>query len=98
VTVQPPVHQVNKGNQSITWVPFASQDFTFTSLSFANNPSCFNTPNISSGQITVQDNNQNTGSDVDYPYTIVVTSNGQQYSSATLGAGADPGSPTIRNK
>lgn len=46
VTVQPPVHSVNKGNQTITWVPFANQNFTFVSLGFANNPSCFSTPTV----------------------------------------------------
>jgi hypothetical protein len=98
VTVQPPIHSVNRGNERITWVPAGNQQFAFKSLSFANNPSCFGTPTISAAQVTVQDNNQNNGTETDYPYTLVVTSNGQDYSSGGMGIDADPGSSLIKNK
>jgi hypothetical protein len=98
VTVQPPIHSVNHGNHTITWEPAASQDFTFKSLSFANNPSCFGTPSIQDAKVTVSDDNPNNGTETDYPYTITVTSNGHDYSSGGVGIDADPGSSIIKNK
>lgn len=100
VTVQPPIHSVNHGNETIKWEPAANQDFTFESLSFKDNPSCFGAPSVATGEITVTDNNQNTGPEVGYPYTIVVKApNGQTYSShKTKNPGTDDGAPTIKNK
>ena len=100
VTVQPPIHSVNNGNETIKWEPAANQDFTFDSLSFKDNPSCFGSPSIAAGEITVMDNNQNTGPEIGYPYTIVVKApNGQTYSShKTKNPTGDDSSPAIRNK
>ncbi|HZV24179.1 MAG TPA: hypothetical protein VFF93_10460 [Luteimonas sp.] len=98
VTVQPPIHSVNHGNHTVTWEPASNQQFTFKSLSFANNPSCFGTPSILDAKVTVTDDNPANGTETDYPYTIVVTSNGQDYSSGGAGPGADPGSSIIKNK
>lgn len=80
VTVNPQIHHVNQGNQTIEWKPANNQSFTFFSLSIDGNPSCFGTPNVSNGEITVTDDNP--GTDTYYPYTIVVTSSGVPYSSA----------------
>lgn len=80
VTVNPQIHSVNQGNQTIKWKPASNQNFTFTSLSIDGNPSCFGTPSVSASEITVTDNN--TGTDTYYAYTVVVTSNGVSYSSA----------------
>jgi len=78
VTVQPRVHDVNNGNQTIKWERASNQTFTFTSLSGLPNPP-FGTPSVSSSEITVTDNNT---SAVAYGYNIVVTLNGVQYSTA----------------
>ena len=48
--------------------------------------------------MTVSDDNPPNGTETEYPYTIVVTSNGQDYSSGGAGPGADPGSSIIKNK
>lgn len=99
VTVQPPLHSVDRGNDTIKWKAAAGQNFTFTSLSIANNPSCFGTPSVSDSEISVTDNNQNNGPDsVYYGYTIVVSANGQSYSSAVGGPAAQSSGPTIKNR
>lgn len=78
VTVNPRVHNVNNGNQTIKWERANNQTFTFTSLSGLPDPP-FGTPSISDSEITITDNN--TGP-VAYGYTIVVSLNGVQYSTA----------------
>lgn len=78
VTVSPRVHDVNSGNQTINWERASNQTFTFTSLTGLPNPP-FGTPSVSDSEITVTDNNRSAAA---YGYTIVVTYNGQQYSTA----------------
>ena len=95
VTCNPQKTPVNRGNEEINWVQAQNQNFTFYSLSFQNNPPCFGSPEVSDDEITVTDDNEDTA---DYPYTIVVTLNGVQYSSAGGGLGGNPGGPTIQNK
>ena len=99
VTVSPNPYDVSQGTaETITWVPASGQTFAFKSLTFANNPACFGTPNVSNTQITVQDTNNNAGPAITYTYTIVVSYNGQSYSSATTGPGGTGGDPGIRNR
>lgn len=78
VTVHPNPFAVNRGNHVVEWVPAAQQQFTFVSLTGLPS-SAFSPPSVSGTQITVTDNNANAG---DYGYTIVVSANGQQYSTA----------------
>ena len=98
VTVNPQIHDVNQGNQTIKWKPASHQSFAFSSLSIDGNPSCFGTPDISASEITVTDNNP--GADAYYAYTIKVTSNGVTYSSALSRPNptAQSSGPTIHNK
>lgn len=95
VTCNPKTTSVNQGNQTINWTQAQNQSFTFTSLTFANNPTCFGTPVVSNTGISVTDNNTAAG---DYPYTIVVTSGGIEYSTAKSGPTAGGSDPTIQNK
>jgi hypothetical protein len=98
VTVNPQIHDVNQGNQTIKWKPASHQSFAFSSLSIDGNPSCFGTPDVSASEITVTDNNP--GADAYYAYTIKVTSNGVTYSSALSRPNptAQSSCPTIHNK
>src|SRR5690348_8981212 len=97
VTVNPRVHDVNRGNQTVTWERASNQTFTFSSLSGLPNPP-FGTPSVSDSEITVSDNN--TGP-VAYGYTIVVTYNNQQYSTAPSRPNPREqgnGGPVVNNK
>jgi len=78
VTLIPKNQAVNRGNESIEWTPFASESFTFKSLTGLPNPP-FSNLSVTNSMVTVTDNNTGAG---DYPYTIVVTLNGTDYSSA----------------
>lgn len=78
VTVNPRVHNVNNGNQTIKWERGSNQTFAFTSLTGLPNPP-FGTPSISASEITITDNNTTAAA---YGYTIVVTLNGVQYSTS----------------
>ena len=84
--------------QVLSLASSSQKTFSFTSLAFTGNPSCFSKPTVTATQITVQDANNNAGAAVDYPYTIVVTSNNTPYSSAPAGIGGNPGDPMIKNK
>ena len=86
VTVDQPTLSVGPGLQTITWVPAAGQNFSFTSLTGLPNPP-FSQAHVSNGSISISDNNNGPGVQNYYTYTIVVTFNGQQYSTAR---GADP--------
>jgi len=97
VTVQPQIHSVNQGNHTISWVPFAQENFTFVSLTGLPNPP-FSNLTVTDTQITVSDDNQNTGSAVEYAYVVVVCSDGVEYSSATQNPREGDGDPTIKNK
>ena len=98
VTVSPnPFDVASKGPQSLTWVPATGQTFEFVSLTFTNNPSVFSTPGVAKAVISVTDTNNNIGTATSYPYTIVVSLNGVNYSSAATGIEATGGTPTIRN-
>lgn len=97
VIVNPQIHNVNQGNQTIKWKPANNQTFTFSSLSIDGNPSCFGTPSVSDSEISVTDNN--TGTDTYYAYTVIVTYNNKQYSSAPSKPNptAQSSGPTIHN-
>lgn len=99
VTVQPQLHEVNNGNQTVKWERASNQTFTFASLTGLPTPP-FGTPSVSDSEITITDNNQNNGPEVYYPYTIVVNYNGQQYSSAPSRPNptAQSTGPTIGNR
>ena len=96
VTCHPKQTPVNRGNEEINWVPAQNQTFAFQSLTIQDNPPCFGTPDVTAQEISVSDENDATSGP--YPYTIVVTYNGQSYSSAGAGIGGNPGDPTIQNK
>ena len=98
VTVSPTSASVERGTSTITWTQAPGQTFSFTSLAFTGNPSCCSKATVTATQMTVQDANINPGAAVDYPYTIVVTSNNTPYSSAPAGIGGNPGDPMIKNK
>ncbi len=100
VTVVPQTKDKDKGKGTIAWKPGKQQDFTFISLTFANNPPSFGAPDIKSNgkEVTVEDDNSGGGAVGDFPYTIVVSYNGKQYSSVGVRLGADPSGPIIRNK
>lgn len=98
VTVSPnPFDVTSSGLQSLTWIPASGQTFEFVSLTFANNPSCFSAPTVNKAAIYVNDTNTNAGPATTYPYTIVVSQNGVNHSSATTGLSATGGAPAIRN-
>lgn len=78
VTVNPRVHDVNRGNQTIKWERANNQTFSFSSLSGLPNPP-FGTPSISDSEISISDDNTGAAA---YGYTIVVSYNGNQYSTA----------------
>lgn len=78
VTVNPRVHDVNSGNQTIKWERASNQTFTFTSLTGLPNPP-FGTPSVSASEITVTDNNTSAAA---YGYNITVTLNNVSYSTA----------------
>ncbi|HKZ10969.1 MAG TPA: hypothetical protein VJL61_09695 [Rhodanobacteraceae bacterium] len=97
VTCDPPDFPANRGNQQIKWKTGGSQKFAFPlppgkALTGLPDPP-FSSLNVTSNEITVQDND--TGSGV-YGYTVYVISdaNGDTYS--TLGSRADP-IPCIKN-
>lgn len=97
VTVNPRVHDVNRGNQMVTWERASNQTFTFSSLSGLPNPP-FGTPSVSDSEITVTDDNRSAAA---YGYTIVVTYNGQQYSTAPSRPNPREqgnGGPVVNNK
>lgn len=98
VTVVPQVKDKDKGKGTITWKPASGQDFSFVSLTFVSNPGCFGVPDVKPNKITVDDDNSGGTSVGDFPYVIVVSFEGKNYSSATPGPGAESSDPTIRNK
>ncbi len=100
VTVVPPVKEKNKGKDTITWKPGKGQDFSFVSVIFANNPPGFGPGALKSNgkEVTVEDDNSGGATVGDFPYTVVVSYQGQEYSSATPGPGGEDSDPTIRNK
>jgi hypothetical protein len=98
VTVNPQVHNVNQGNQTVKWERANNETFTFASLSGLSNPP-FDSPGVSDSEISITDNN--TGTDAYYAYTIVVNYNGQQYSTAPSQprlTDQNAGGPFIHNK
>ena len=99
VTVSPnPYDVTSKGLSEITWAPASGQTFKFVSLTPANNPSVFSAPTVTDGAIYMNDTNNNAGPAIGYQYTIVVSLNGVNYSSATTGIGGTGGAPVIRNR
>ncbi|MEP7044398.1 MAG: hypothetical protein ABI843_15140 [Dokdonella sp.] len=98
VTVNPnPFDVTSKGVSQITWAPATGQTFTFVSLSFGPNAMSFGPPNVSKTAISVSDTNPNTSPVTSYPYTIVVSLNGVNYSSEASGVMGTGGTPMIRN-
>jgi hypothetical protein len=95
VTCEPSKLSVNRGNQQIKWNPGGTQGFTFPDNALTGLPDPpFSSLNVTSDEITVQDNDTGPGT---YGYTVYVVSdaNGQTYS--TLGSqGGDP-VPCIKN-
>ncbi|MFC4525556.1 hypothetical protein ISN76_00355 [Dyella halodurans] len=91
-------HQgVDRGNDTIEWIPFEKEKFTFFSITFdpppGTNPFSPPTYDPDKPKVTVTDNNQAPG---DYPYTVVVVMNGIQYNTNAriIGGGS---SPSIKN-
>ncbi|MGH8042601.1 MAG: hypothetical protein ACREPN_11210 [Rudaea sp.] len=98
VTVNPTKEHVNNGNQTVIWVPAANQPaFAFVGVTFSTNPNPFSAPTISSNPVQMSVTENNTQSGVDYPYTITVSYNGTNYNSGTQGIRAGGGSPIIHN-
>lgn len=98
VTVNPQVHDVNQGNQTVKWERANNQTFTFASLSGLPSPPFGASPTISDSEMSITDNNP--GTDTYYAYTITVNYNGQQYSSSPSQPRiTDQNSgPTVHNK
>lgn len=98
VTVKPVKEKVNSGNQTVIWVPDANQpNFTFVGVTFSTTPNPFSTPTITSDPVQMSVNDNNTKSDVDYPYQLAVMLNDVTYKSATLGISGVGGDPMIHN-
>lgn len=96
VTLDPNTCPVNLGKDSVRWVQNSQspiKGFTFYSLTGLPDPP-FDTPtkNQNQTEISIGDDNTSPG---EYPYTIVVSYNGAQYSSAASITGN--GGPTIKN-
>jgi len=97
VTVNPEKENVNRGNQTITWVPASNQPaFTFVGVTFAQ-PNPFSPPTISTSPVQMSVTEDNVSSGTDYPYTITVQLNGVNYSSSGAGIGGGGGTPIIHN-
>ncbi len=99
VTVSPNVYDLTlKGASQITWTPAAGQNFTFVSLTFQPSAShVLGPPQINAASISVNANNTNNGPAIDYPYTLIVSQNGQTYTTGTIGPTTTGGAPAIRN-
>lgn len=97
VSVNPQVHDVNQGNQTVKWERANNQTFTFASVSGLPNPP-FSNLSVSDSEVTISDDNP--GVDAYYLYTIVVNYNGQQYSSAPSRPNptAQNSGPSVHNK
>lgn len=93
VSIDPQLHEASASNSVVTWVAAAGQSFTFTNV-FGLPLGVFTNTQVSGSQITVHDNGQSGY----FPYVIVVTSNGVQYSSRPTGPTAQSTGPTIHNK
>lgn len=94
-----PTHvPVDRGNASINWVPAPHQSFTFDSLSKLTDPPFKLPPTISDSEITVDDDNQNKGSEIAYPYKLCVKYNNHIYCTPPPNPKTGNGSPTINNK
>lgn len=99
VTCDPVIKIKERGaNDVITWERDAGDQFDFVSVTFARNPGCFGTPKVTKDKITVSDNNSGGTSVGDFPYTVVVTAGGKNYSSAGGGIAGGGSDPTIQNK
>lgn len=95
VTVDPSRENVNRGNQTITWVPAAQQQpWTFDNVVFPSNAPMGPPTKTNGPKMTVTDNNTGTA---DYPYTLTVNLNGTIYSTASGKGGVGGGSPIIHN-
>lgn len=98
VTVNPDKENVNRGNQTVTWVPAADQpSFTFVGVTFSTDPNPFSPPTITSDPVKMTVTDSNTKSGIDYPYQLTVMSNNIAYKSATLGIDGVGGDPVIHN-
>ena len=79
VTLIPNSVSINRGNNQISWTPFAQESFTFVSLTGLPSPP-FSGLTVTASSITVNDDNTAAG---DFPYTITVAYQGQNYSSSS---------------
>lgn len=98
VTLDPNRCPVNRGKDSIRWVEDSQspdKGFTFYSLTGLPDPP-FDTPTKNQNQTEMSVGDDDTGPS-EYPYTIVVSYDGAQYSSAGAKIGGNPGGPTIKN-
>jgi hypothetical protein len=93
VTVIPQRTTVNSGSQTIDWTPFATQTFSFVSLTFKTTPNPF-AVTVTTSKVTATEDNQAAG---DFTYVVVVSQNGVQYSSAATGIARTGGTPVIHN-
>ena len=96
VTVNPPVFNVNSGNQTITWSQAGGQNFAFVGVAFLSGQNQFTNLQVSANQMTIQDNNNTPNTN--YKYVLIVQQNGWYY--CTVPAGGLPGNggtPTIHN-
>ncbi|MGA8278726.1 MAG: hypothetical protein WB784_11105 [Rhodanobacteraceae bacterium] len=93
-----PFEVTKKGLSEIAWAPAKGQTFKFESLTFADNPGVFSGKKVTDGAISINDNNETVGGEINYPYTIVVSLDGVNYSSATAEPGGDGSAPVIRNR
>ena len=106
VTCDPPQKEKDHGKRRLSWEPASGQKFDFVSLTFDVNPGCFDTPKVKKKKVTANDDNSGGSSVGTFPYTVVVSKNGTNYSSATNKAPkksaakagtAGANSPTIKN-
>lgn len=99
VTCKPEHLPVDRGSAPINWLPAENQSFTFASLNGLP-PSIFGTPDVTDGEITVTDNNQNNGPEIVYPYSVCVSYGRNPSHTCCTGSGSEgnPGDPTVNNK
>lgn len=82
VTVDQQTLEVSSGLQTIIWEPASGQTFTFPSNALTGLPDPpFSQAQINGNGVSVSDNNGANYQNL-YAYTLTVTSNGQNYSTA----------------
>ncbi len=95
VSISPTLHEASASNSVVTWTPATTgQAFTFTDVRGLP-PLIFTNKQVNNTEIRISDNGQSGY----YPYEIVVTSDGVQYTSAPTRPNptAQSTGPTIHN-